>query len=495
VAQTQQINCISRLPAQAGSRSERLVIAGLCLAGAVRVFVFCAAFPFFNNVDEWAHFDLVFKYSQGHLPIAGLEKLDPRAIEIIATCATGEFAGRDFNRYPDRVAGLTAYFTKRYNYETWAWPVYYILAGFWCWAGKIFHLTDVRLLYWIRFLNVPLMAAFVWVSYVFSRRFLRSNPQQRIALSLMVAFFPQDVFFAITADVLSPVVFAAAFVMLLGLCNEAKTLRYHLLTGLAVALTFLTKVSNIAILFLAGVIFLNEIKQAVCQKRLKREIGSLLAFALASTVPVALWLGRNYVLFGDFSGAAASIQDRTWTLKPFGEMFNHPILTPSGLFYFLTELTRTFWRGEFIWNFKKIASGFMDWFYIISSAVFLTASIAGFILNKTQTDKSNSLALKAGLFIVVLSIAFLAVMSMRYDFGQCVYPSREKPYFISGRLISGAILPFLLLYIDGLHRILSKLRLANCLLIAVSIIIAAITISEIILSRPVFVSPYNWFHI
>jgi hypothetical protein len=311
------------------------VIAGLCLVGAIRVFVFCAAFPFFNNVDEWAHFDLVFKYSQGHLPIAGLEKLDPRAIEIIATCATGEFAGRDFTRYPDRVARLTAYFTKKDNHETWAWPVYYMLAGFWCWVGKFLGLTDVRLLYWIRFLNVPLAAAFVWVSYVFSRRFFPASPQRQIALPLMVAFFPQDIFFAITADVLSPVIFAAAFLILLGLCNEAKTLRYHLLAGLAVAFTFLTKVSNIAILFLAGVIFLNEIKQAVCQKRLKREIGTLVAFVLALTMPVALWLGRNYVLFGNFSGAAASMQDRTWTPKLFGEMFNHPSLRLRAFFTFL----------------------------------------------------------------------------------------------------------------------------------------------------------------
>lgn len=498
MTQPSQIKCVFPPPCVAwaqGSRRERLLIAGLCLVAAIRVFVFCAAFPFFNNVDEWAHFDLVFKYSQGHLPGEELEKLDPRAIEIISTCATGEFAGRDFNRYPDRVARLTGYFTKKYNFETWAWPVYYMLAGFWCWLGKLFGLTDIRLLYWIRFLNVPLAAAFVWVSYVFSRRFFPASPQHRIALPLMVAFFPQDIFFAITADVLSPVVFAAAFFMLLELLLREKSWQYHLFSGLAVAATFLTKASNIIILFLVGVIFLNEIMQAVRQKRLKQNMASLLAFTIALTVPVVLWLGRNYVLFGDLSGAAVSIKERTWTPKPFGEMFHHPILTPSGLFYFLTELTRTFWRGELIWNSKIIASGFMDWFYIISSAVFLTASILGLAFNKTQTDKSNRFALKAGLFVVVLSVVFLAVMSMRYDFGQCFYPSREKPYFVSGRLIAGAILPFLLLYIDGLYRILTKLRLASCLLIIVSVIIAAITISEIILSWPVFASPYNWFHV
>jgi hypothetical protein len=165
------------------------------------------------------------------------------------------------------------------------------------------------------------------------------------------------------------------------------------------------------------------------------------------------------------------------------------------LFYFLTELTRTFWRGEFVWHWGRIAFGFMDWFYVISSAVFITVSILGLVINKPEKEKSCRYALAAGVFVIVFSVVFLAYMSMRYDFGQCFYPSRKQPYFTSGRLIAGTIVPFLMLYVDGLQRILSKLRCASCLLIAVSIIVIAITVSEIILTLPVFASPYNWFHL
>ena len=370
-----------------------------------------------------------------------------------------------------------------------------MLAGFWCWLGKSIVVSGIGLLYWIRFLNVPIIAVFVWVSYVFSRRFFHTSPLYRVALPVMVAFFPQDIFFAITADALSPVVFATAFLMLLEIYTGERSRRYHLLAGLVVAVTFLTKASNVAILLLAAGVVLIKVKQALSQKCLGRYLPSLATFVAAAAVPVALWLVSNYVLFGDFSGAAASIQVRTWAQKPFNEMFNHPILMPSGMFYFFTELTKTFWRGEFIWQSRPMAIPFMDWFYIISSALFLTASILGLVFDKAQRDSSYRLALSAGLFVVVLSVAFLGVMSMRYDFGLCLYPSPEKPYFISGRLISGAILPFLLLYIDGLYRILSKLRLACCLLIVVAVIVAAETISEIILSWPVFASPYNWFHV
>ena len=49
-------------------RHERKLILLLCAIAALRVFTFCAAFPFFNNVDEQAHVDLVMKYARGDLP-------------------------------------------------------------------------------------------------------------------------------------------------------------------------------------------------------------------------------------------------------------------------------------------------------------------------------------------------------------------------------------------------------------------------------------------
>ena len=50
------------------ARHERKLILLLCAIAALRVFTFCAAFPFFNNVDEQAHVDLVMKYARGDVP-------------------------------------------------------------------------------------------------------------------------------------------------------------------------------------------------------------------------------------------------------------------------------------------------------------------------------------------------------------------------------------------------------------------------------------------
>ena len=476
-------------------RYERYIIAGLCIAAAIRVFIFCAAFPFFNNVDEQAHSDMVFKYARRHLPAAPLEKYDPKTVRIIVDSADGGYFDTAVDRSPSAQAQVMEYLTRKNNPETWVWPVYYLAAGIWCRVGELMVITSTRLLYWIRFFNVILIVIFVWVSWLCSRRFYGDNWQGRIAVPLLAAFFPQDIFYGITGDVLSPVVFAAAFLMLLEICLEDKSWKYHFFAGLLVAATFLTKASNIAIIPLAAVVMLIKIIRAAREGQFKSYLPSVIVFSFAAAIPVAVWLGRNYVLFGDAIGSAASIKERTWRVKPLSEMFHHPIFTFSGCCYFLAELTRTFWRGEFIWRLKIMALPSMDMFYIVSSAVLLVVCILGLIWNKAGDNKPRRFIVVSSLLVITASVLFLVFMSMRYDFGKCMYPSVDKPYFTSGRLIAGCILPFLLLYVEGLRRILSKLRCGSILLFAAAVIAAVITVSEVVLTWPVFASHSNWFHI
>src|ERR1035441_3007586 len=65
---------------------ERRIVWLLCLLAAVHVFVFSAAAPFFNNVDEQIHLDLAVKYSQGHLP----RSLEPVSTEVRSEEHTSE---------------------------------------------------------------------------------------------------------------------------------------------------------------------------------------------------------------------------------------------------------------------------------------------------------------------------------------------------------------------------------------------------------------------
>ena len=68
----------------------RWIVLGLCVLAAIRVFVFAAAFPFFNNVDEQAHVDLVVKYSHGNIP-RGIEPFAPEAALYFAVYSTPEY--------------------------------------------------------------------------------------------------------------------------------------------------------------------------------------------------------------------------------------------------------------------------------------------------------------------------------------------------------------------------------------------------------------------
>ena len=108
------------------------------------------AFPVFCNVDEEAHFDLVLKYSQGHVP-KKFELISAEAAAVIAQNASPEYFMRpmDFQNgifpmpYSKRDTSLTQLKLKRhywhsiYNHESSSPPLYYSLAGTWLRAGLI----------------------------------------------------------------------------------------------------------------------------------------------------------------------------------------------------------------------------------------------------------------------------------------------------------------------------------------------------------------------
>src|ERR1700752_3074485 len=68
----------------------RWIVVGLCALAAIRVFVFAAAFPFFNNVDEQAHVDLVVKYAHSNPPHT-IEPFSADAARYFAVYSSPEY--------------------------------------------------------------------------------------------------------------------------------------------------------------------------------------------------------------------------------------------------------------------------------------------------------------------------------------------------------------------------------------------------------------------
>jgi hypothetical protein len=105
----------------------------------------------------------------------------------------------------------------------------------------------------------------------------------------------------------------------------------------------------------------------------------------------------------------------------------------------------------------------------------------------------KSLCLAAASFAVL--VLFVAVLSIAFDFGPCPYPSREHPYFTSGRLLSAAAVPFFLLYAEAFDSVLSRIPGDWPKTILFAALVIFIVGSQSALNRVAFSSRYNSFHL
>jgi hypothetical protein len=103
-------------------------------------------------------------------------------------------------------------------------------------------------------------------------------------------------------------------------------------------------------------------------------------------------------------------------------------------------------------------------------------------------------AIGSAILIFLAAVAFLALLSIQFDFGNCINPSREHPYFTSGRLLSGALIPFAVVYVYGVSWVCRRINTALPLIV-LGLIVVFVTTSEILVNRVVFVSEHNWFHL
>src|SRR4051794_5336732 len=157
---------------------ERVLILLLCVTAALRVFILSAAFPFFSNIDEDLHFDLITQYSHAQVP-RSFDRLKEETLNWIVPYASPEFMfppeqfpngkfpvplwKEPWSKVEPEIASTRAAWSSEINFESSQPPLYYALVSAWWWLGKYFGLAGVQSLYWIRFLNVSLIAMMVWL--------------------------------------------------------------------------------------------------------------------------------------------------------------------------------------------------------------------------------------------------------------------------------------------------------------------------------------------
>lgn len=494
------------------SKHEGFIVLLLCIIAAIRTFFFIAAFPFFCNVDEQAQLDTVIKYSRGYLPHKENVLYEPEAVDLIVRYETPEYCNRPDHfknktippplcLYTKDSASLhikirTGYLEGAYNHEAFSPPVYYAISGIWYNIGKCLGVRGVNLLYWVRFFNIPVVALLVWLSYIMARQFYPDDRVLRTGLPVLIAFFPQDVFYSINNDVLSPLLFGIAFYLLLQLLfSNYYSCKFSFFTGVFIAISFLTKFSNFPIIIIAVLIFFIKMRRSDNKNVLFANLSKILPMLMLTAVPAILWLSRNRIFLGDAPGTADKMKYLRWSIKPLNAIFSHPIFSIKGMIIFWYDLMGTFWRGEFVWHLSRLASRSADIFYSLSSFVFIMAAAIDSILPRNHSSQNERFVTNVSFLAFLFFLFFLVGMSVLFDFGDCFYPSRIYPYCTSGRLILGMLIPFFILYVKGLTVILTIFKKFLNPLVIISAIVIFITWSEISITHPVFVSKYNWFHI
>jgi hypothetical protein len=317
----------------------------------------------------------------------------------------------------------------------------------------------------------------------------------RLGVPALIAFIPQTAFYAIQNDVLSPVCFGAAFIFLVKFLRaETPDLRLGIFTGLLLAATFLTKISNLPLLAVSALAILFHAAHLAKAGKLRAALPSLAALALCAGLPMAGWLAWCKYAFGDFSGTAEKIQFLGWTHQPFSEWWQHPIFTPHGLWIFLSGLIASFWQGEILWRRLPLALPGANFFYVAATAILTGVALLNLLPYSKTTTAPQRQALWFSFGCFAAAVAFLGLLSIRYDFHDCFYPSRAHPYFTSGRLMLGALIPFLLLFVFGLDQGLKKFKSAAKFAVLAALLLAMLAM-EIATDRAIFPNAYNWFHL
>src|SRR5208282_3428950 len=344
------------------------------------------------------------------------------------------------------------------NHENSQPPLYYALAGLWWQLGKACGVHGGSLLYWIRLLNMLLAAALAWLGNLAARTIFPKNYFLRLGVPALLAFIPQTTFYSIENDVLSPLCFGAAFICLVRLLRaDVPDVRLGTMAGLMLAATYLAKISNLPLLVVSAVAVLCKIWRLAKAGKLRPSLPALALVVLSAGLPISAWRVWTKYNFGDCTGSGLKMRLLGWSYKPFGEWWNHPIFTLHGFWTFISKLMATFWQGEFLWHCRPLASSGVDVIYLVLSVSFVGVALFAISPRSAVALKSQHQALWFGFWSFAASVAFLGFLSIIYDFHDCFYPSREHPYFVSGRLMLGALIPFSLLFLHGLDCALSPI--------------------------------------
>jgi hypothetical protein len=171
------------------------------------------------------------------------------------------------------------------------------------------------------------------------------------------------------------------------------------------------------------------------------------------------------VTFGDWTAPTLDKAVQLgWTPLTLSQSLHHPIFG-VGVIDFLHQLTLTYWRGELIWQNTVQRVDLVDTLYLIITVI-AVLGVIGWSLRPTPDAYRERRPMVVHLAMVVGTIAFLALISTRFDYGRSFYPSRGHPYFSGARLLTGCIIPITILGVGGVFELCNARRVPATIAVA-----------------------------
>ena len=476
-------------------------LAALCALGAVRVLAAASVFPLFCNVDEPFHYDMVVKASRGRLS-AGFEPVTAEAARVIAESASWEYLNdpgpgtpREYLepawRLPaparKRITGAgVRQWTGVVNGESLEPPGYYLPAGVWLAAGERIGFGGARGAYWVRWLGAVALAGTILFAGVAVRGPFAGRPAVRLGVPIILAAWPQDLFYSINNGV--PMAFwgAAGFMLMAWGLGRRRWLAACAGGGFCLGLAVLS--SYAAAPAVAALVLMPWLAGLRPRRRALARTAVAAAFA---ALPVALWLIRNVLVAGVLTGAGAKAAAIGLTRQPLAAALDHPVFTLEGAFTFIRFLSATFWRGEFTWHGRP-----MEW--PLLESVMLAVCVAGIaavlLRGREAPGPARGIEL-AGAAAAVLGVVYLGALSVSFDFSTTFFPSRAFPFIANGRLLTAAVAPLVVAVLAGLDRLVPRRIPPWARVGAVAGLAVWLAAADLLDWREAAGSPYNWFHL
>jgi hypothetical protein len=259
--------------------------------------------------------------------------------------------------------------------------------------------------------------------------------------------------------------------------------------GALVAAAVLVKLTNAAVLAVAAAaVALRGWRDGWGLKALSRAWPLVVSAAL----PLILWGLRNRVVLGDWTGTATKRDLMTWTPKPLTELLDHPLFTAHGAGSYLYTLCISLFGGDSIWHGRAVHFLPSEYFFLATSALVPAAGLVSVWRRSSQEPRAVPAAGSSALLIAAY-LAGLTALSLRWDFGQSTFPSRQFPFFAFGRLLAGALVPYLALYALGLRGLVGRRPVLFGVAIAVAV--TMMILGQWAYVRQTVSSEFNWFHL